>query len=366
MPRLTKIPAEADAIYLQIPELVNGGQSYGFAINFAGSNVVYRIALTENTPHGWKLHNHHFTLEALLVKNPAEAFLCIFDAKGGSEFLIRQKLDIDRNVLANVQDHIGAYWTVPPYEKPQTLAIFTHVYNEKIMLRLWFDYYGRFVPRENLYVINHGSDPDQIDAFRGMANVVDLPRGKLCHYNLAKFCGYFQRFLLTQYQLVMHIDCDELILYEGAENEMLPYLLRLSDNIAVKPQHAYEIFHDLRTEPPLDFTQKISLQRNHMVQNSLFCKPVVSSARTTWLPGYHTCEEDSVVAEQLWLIHLRNIDFDHVNHRARVWSGLVQTENDKGLYDNSFTLPDEIKAEFIAHLESERRIDMPAWMKGRF
>ncbi|MDO9630513.1 MAG: hypothetical protein Q7I92_01255, partial [Humidesulfovibrio sp.] len=91
--------------------------------------------------------------------------------------------------------------SMPPgggYTKPGLLAAFTHAYDDNDMLRFWEAHHARLVGLENLYVIDHGSTVSPRGVLHPETNVVPLPRGETDHANMARFCGHFQRFLLSQ------------------------------------------------------------------------------------------------------------------------------------------------------------------------
>ena len=63
-------------------------------------------------------------------------------------------------------------------------------------------------------MIDHGSTPPAVEVLSPGTQCIRLPRGLTDPANTARFCNHFQRFLLTQYRWVIHVDVDELLVPE--------------------------------------------------------------------------------------------------------------------------------------------------------
>ena len=72
--------------------------------------------------------------------------------------------------------------------------------------------------------IDHGSDRSPSFALHPGTQIVSIPRGAVDHINISQFCGYFQRFLLSQYRWVIHVDSDELLVHEHGVAALLEKL----------------------------------------------------------------------------------------------------------------------------------------------
>lgn len=381
--RITGTPEEAaPGLYLRVPEFITVPPHCRFGLLPAGQSSLQLLEV-EQTAAGWKLLGQGINTEYMLhsVLRAGPVHLCIFDALSEGTIFFKTELQADRSFYANTSDWLKLFEALP-YTKPGRLAVFTHAYNEKAVLEVFLRHYGQFTDAANLYVINHGSDPDQIDHLRSRVHVIDIPRGETDHYNISAFCGHFQRFLLTQYDWVLHVDADELIVYEQGVDAFRQALPAQPAPTIIRPAHAYELLHDIRSEGPIDLAAPISLQRSLLVQSPAFHKPVLASSPTTWTIGFHNClEPDTVTMEQLWLVHLRDFDFERSVERDRKWMALRRSALDAQHIPSDMSRPNreqwqdivlstlEAGATVVKHgsgIGNGRMIAMPDWMRGAF
>ena len=305
----------------------------------------------------------------LVVKSPAPMVCAV---KDGTRTVMAESLQIDHNLLRPFMDNISVLQspdhaiTQYKYDKIGDVAAFTHVYNEGDMLLVWERYHKKQFGAENVFIIDHGSNDGSIERLGDRRNVVTLPHGKLDHWNMTAFCGYFQRFLLTQYKKVIHLDCDEFLVLKDDPDGLRDYVLSLPDGEHHVPEVAYELYHDPDNEPPIDFSRPITSQRTYLKSNTRFIKPAVTSRWASWEPGFHSAQEKGFrTAPGLWMIHARQIDFDDCLRKDKNWLGLAQTEIDKMIYTKERTQNDELRQAFREMIEaSEER--MPAWLEGVF
>ena len=227
--------------------------------------------------------------------------------------------------------------------KPGLLAAFTHAYNDNDMLRFWEAHHARLVGHKNLYVIDHGSAVSPKGVLDARTNVVPLPRGETDHADMARFCGHFQRFLLSQYRFVLHTDADELLVHEDGEEALLARLadggLKGGPDSILQPGQAFDVLHDVRdddiggvrAEGQLQPGELVSMQRSLMLPaGDLYRKPVLAGIPASWLPGFHLVYEEASVRQEpgLWLVHLQSADFDLLLDKNRRWNSLRQSKVD--------------------------------------
>jgi hypothetical protein len=356
-------PGRQPELLLKSGDFVRVGAGYNTALNFEGSNTIYPLQLGERTPQGWKLVNAAL-LETLLLRNRAAAYVVVLSASdGGRELLFRSPLQLPADFFESRLDPI-AHFQKYPYPRQHRLAAFTHAYNEGVMLRVWIDFYSRYVPRQHLYVIDHGSDAALVDPFRREVNVITIPRGETDHHNMATFCGYFQRFLLTQYDFVLHVDADEMVVFDGHPAAFVDHLAAQPPRSILKPAQAYDLVHDFRVEPPIDLSRPYTLQRNCLLPAPMYHKPVVASTPTTWFTGYHDCVEASVMDPRLWMVHLRDVDLGHSIEREVRWKALKSTALDRTITDVSRHDANGMRQEMLDRLEKGPITPVPDWMKG--
>jgi Glycosyl transferase family 2 len=268
--------------------------------------------------------------------------------------------------------HAGIYTAPGHYTKAGSLAIFTHVYNDNAMLQVWEKYYSRVVPVRDLYVIDHGSTSSPKQVLSPEINVVSMPRGPVDHRAISQFCNTFQRFLLSQYRWVMHVDADEILVHARGWDYLKDNLLGRQDGIILKAAHGFDLVHDVASEPAIDLSAPISLQRHSLLSVPLYGKPVLTSVPTTWREGFHTVfEGDSVVEDnELWLIHLSYVDLNlYVEKRAK-WARFDVAETEKrlrpALYSTLTAQVDPARQFFTRMLETRPAAIVPKWMRGTF
>ncbi|WP_193615689.1 glycosyltransferase family 2 protein [Massilia sp. YMA4] len=380
--RIATPDGAASELYLRIPEFAAIPPQCRFGLLPAGQTSLQMLEV-ERTAQGWKVIgqgiNTEYMLHSVLKAGPAQ--LCIFDSLDNGTFFFKSELQVDRSFYGNAADWLKLFEALP-YTKPGRLAVFTHVYNEKAVLEVFLRCYTQLVAAADIYVINHGSDRDQIDHLRNIVHVVDIPRGETDHYNISAFCGHFQRFLLTQYDWVLHVDADELVLHEHGFDALRAALPAQPNPAILRPAHAYELIHDIRSEPAIDLASPVSLQRSLLVASPAFHKPVIASRPTTWTIGFHSClEPDTVTMEQLWLVHLRDFDFERSVERDRKWSALRRSALDAQHIPRDMTRPNREQWQeiLLATLEAGKTvvkhdsgigngpmIALPDWMRGAF
>lgn len=266
-------------------------------------------------------------------------------------------------------------------EKPRKVAVFTHVYNPGQILDVWRSYYTKIVGSENLYVLDHESTDGSVLKDSNLYQVVSVPRGELDHFNISRFCSYFQRFLLSNYEWVIHTDCDEfLVTPAGPESFLsmlshLPKSSRLRNGVTLRPSHAIELIEVVGEDSPLDWTLPLCSQRNWGIENKAFLKPAISSVPTTWTPGFHDCFDESTACPDLWMIHAKWISLDIHIHLNRAFRSQKQSNLDMTLFQLENSIDYQIQKDAASASMSKKFSEglrrgtirgIPEWLKGQF
>ena len=348
-------------------------QVHRLALQAAGR--AYRIDVTGISEDGWlRLDDSAFAVERVLVAHKDDPLELVLTDLARSRRLAIEPLHFHQSFFVPLVDFaampLPGFDTLA-YPRPGLLAACTHVYNDPEFLALWERHYARFVPHAQLYVIDHGSSPAAAEVLSPATQCVRLPRGTTDQANIAQFCNHFQRFLLTQYRWVIHVDVDELLVAEDGFDGLLARLAAdTGPPRIVEPARAVDLVAHPLTEGPLDLTRPLTEQRRFLVPNAEYRKPTLVSRPTTWGPGFHYAVEAFAVVEdpRLWLVHLAQADLGLSARRNRTWLESASSRLDQARVDHSHrtTDLDRLRRDALARLGSEHVQAVPPWMVGMF
>lgn len=266
-------------------------------------------------------------------------------------------------------DYAKALPVSAPGAQPELLAAFTHAFDDNDMLRLWERHHAQLVGHQHLYVLDHGSAASPAQVLHPKTNVVRLPRGATDHADIARFCGNFQRFLLSQYRWVLHTDADELLVDAAGNAALLARLAGDAEGGIRAPGQAFDILQDLRTEGPLRPCEPLGPQRGFMLPNPLYKKPLLASEPASWLQGFHQVYEEQRVREDtgLWLLHLQSADFGLLLQKNQKWNAIRQSEADRRISpQNRPADTASLKAWFQATLADPALLPIPEALRALF
>jgi hypothetical protein len=192
-------------------------------------------------------------------------------------------------------------------------AIVTFVYNELINLPIWRRYYGGIFGEENLFVIDHSST-DGSTADVGRINKILLAREELDEHKRCVFMASFHKSLLEYFDVAIYTDCDELIVPDLAKyRDLADYLEKMTDNY-VAPV-GLNVQHILNQEGPLDLSRPVLRQRRFCTFAPSMCKPLISKVPIVWATGFHACDKPINMDPNLYLFHLKQMDYGIGFHR---------------------------------------------------
>jgi hypothetical protein len=270
-------------------------------------------------------------------------------------------------------------WNKISYKKTQDIAIFSRVFNESEFVEIFVRHYQELTAPKNIYLIDHSSENVDIHALaeRHGCQVITIPRGETDENNMRSFCEYFQRFLLTKYQWVIYADIDELLVHKSGATHLRNILLEDDWKGLYKPEHAYEIFHEPNSESEFDFSKKITHQRTVMAPHNGYLKPLVSSERAVWSPGFHKAlNSNQRTLPDLWLVHISYISLNYRLRRELERGSERRSEADLSAnltvarFENEDKQLEKIKKEFIHRIYHDKThgdsIRIPDWMLDRF
>ncbi len=215
----------------------------------------------------------------------------------------------------------------------QICAAVTMAYQDYYFLEKYVGYYSRHIGRENIFIFSHGNDPRHRDIARG-ANVMALP----CDPGLKYFdrrrwftLSLFSSALKPFYDWTITSDVDELVILDPAVGDNLGgYLETKYPDMGTAPKSispfALELVHSPEHEPAaLDRAANILAQRRIFRPSANYSKPCLTCAIVRFSPGGHVNNlGPQTLADDLYLLHLRFFDQDHITSRLKLRADQVQ------------------------------------------
>ena len=203
------------------------------------------------------------------------------------------------------------------------IAALTYVYNENVNLPIWRRYYGANFGEENLFVVDRESD-DGSTVDLGAANRIRVPRVAFDDWKKVAMINALHTALLQSFDCVLVTDCDEFVIPDPEKYSGLRSYIETN-----KPKVMYciglNVRHIITHEAPLDLTKPILGQRRFANFHIRASKPAISSVPTRWSPGNHICDQDIALDKELYLFHLKFMDYSlamrrQQTNRDTVWS----------------------------------------------
>ncbi len=197
-----------------------------------------------------------------------------------------------------------------------SVAVITFVFNESVNLPIWIGYFGRLFGEVNLFVVDRGST-DGSTANLGQVNKIVLPRNAFDEVSKTGFIMHLHRCLLYYYDSVIYTDCDELLVPDPALYSDLGDYLQKNDREYVS-SIGLNVQHIITLELPLDLDRPILSQRKYARFTSTECKTLISRIPMRWLPGFHCCDKPPMIDKDLFLFHLKLMDYSIAMRRQQV------------------------------------------------
>lgn len=355
-------------VHIRLGRADLGGEGLGLFLRLGGrERALPRAALRGDTI---SLVDELLDVERALQLSATEIPHVVIRRAGVAGAVLDEPLFFHHSFFAPVMDYARTFpWSAAGgASRPGRLAVFTHVRDDAAMLRLWVRHYARLAGPANLFVIDHGSAAPVRGLPPPEASVVRLPRGATDHAEMARFCGGFQRFLLSQYRWVLHTDVDELLVHQGGEAAFSAVLE--GEGGVLAPQYAVDVLHDIRREGALRPDEPIGPQRSVMLPaGDLYRKPALADEPASWLQGFHQVYEQARVrgVPGLWLLHLAAADFETLLARNRRWNAARQTVDDRRISPQARPADAEsLRAWYAARLADARLTLIPPELRGQF
>jgi len=204
------------------------------------------------------------------------------------------------------------------------VAAITMVFNEPVFLPIWLNYYGAELGYENLFIIDDGSNDTSLHDKR-IVNLISRKRGVLDEELRAETISYFHEELLGHYNQVLYTDVDEFIVAEPNLKKSLEEYLISRHESWINPV-GLNVLHRRSEEGPLDLTKPLFSQRSYVQFTEWYCKPVISRVPMRWKPGFHFADRPPCCVTDLFLFHLRAMDYDIARERIKKFESVSFSE----------------------------------------
>jgi reversibly glycosylated polypeptide/UDP-arabinopyranose mutase len=266
-------------------------------------------------------------------------------------------------------------------------ALFTIIRNDTEMLRIWLRYYTKHFEEGDIYIFHHREGQNNIDPLSkpslqneleeqesltilsnyrekhkiNVFNVFDDNAG-FPLYLFIQIANNAQRRLLRYgYKCVLLTDVDEMLiadpdLHPKGLKDYLHYFVHNRTDVLNTRARGYMLAHISESEtgnihdksvsasyiePPLDWSAPLLTQRHYWAPQAQYNKPCLSKVPTRHKPGFHNyyVPQSVGVDNNLFLLHLRDMDFQYCTQRERRKAELAKLSHQS-----------EIDASYSAHL----------------
>lgn len=196
---------------------------------------------------------------------------------------------------------------------PRSCAIFTLVRNEAQLLPVWLRYYSRFVPLDQLFVLDNDSDDGSTTDIPAVVTHCSSDTA-FDHPWMVSTINLFQQKLQQQFDTVLYADADEFVvprtcdLGEYLDASVMPVVRSMGYNIVQNVD-----------EGAIDWSCPLLNQRMWMSRHTQFDKPVISRIPITYSLGCHSLNSGPVPEpdRDLVLLHVHLIDREWCVERHR-------------------------------------------------
>ena len=208
------------------------------------------------------------------------------------------------------------------------VAVWTMVRDENYFLRLWVNYYSKFLPCEHIFILVDGADsflPDGLDG----CQIIVLPKSKIVEgwdERRWQFLSHFASALATRFDVVLGGDVDELVVLDPKVGlNPITYILERAEGQVISP-FAIEVVHRIDLEPALSLGEPVLGQRRFGRLNASYCKPCIHRGPIRWSLGQHYADyPELILSKDLFLFHLRYLDAELLGQRQEQRSNRLAT-----------------------------------------
>ncbi len=188
---------------------------------------------------------------------------------------------------------------------PPRIAAVTMAYNEPDFAPIWAAHYAAELGASHCYIVDHGTTDGSLTGL-GAVNILRIPRSPQDDARRSAFLSRFCASLLSWYDVVLHIDIDEILVADPDRHAGLAAFCA-ADPRPVVSAVGLDVVHVPGIERALTLGLPVTRQRRWLRFASAMCKPVMIRVPVEWAPGFHSVAAPPVFGE-LFLFHLRYAD----------------------------------------------------------
>lgn len=187
------------------------------------------------------------------------------------------------------------------------LAVVTMFYNEDFFLPLWVRHYKKVLPNAELILIDHGSTLN-FSSILNDCSIIKIPRSPFDDEKRVKFLSNLQNTLLLEYDSVIYVDSDELLV-STTDLSLNDEIVGLKDQGVFVPI-GINLIQNIAEEANISIYSNIGIERKFgYVTYSMF-KPVITKEPVRWVVGFHASYNKPICIKNIALIHCRYVDID--------------------------------------------------------
>lgn len=195
--------------------------------------------------------------------------------------------------------------------KKKSVAVFGLFHKEFFFSLYWQNYYGNLFGYENLFVIADLKNETCLPMFSiPEKNFIDMNIQYQCDFGAhVDIAQKTQKKLLETYDIVIFAEADEFFIPDLMKYENLYDFLEKNPDDYFTPK-GYNVWYDSDLELPINPTKSLLSQRKFWYKNPgesktlITRKPIIS-----YSGGFHVAEPNIPEHEDLYNIHLHEIDF---------------------------------------------------------
>jgi len=197
-------------------------------------------------------------------------------------------------------------------------AVFTMARNERVFLPIWLNYYSKFFPQEDIFVLDHLTDDGSTENLK--CNVVRLDY-ELAYDEEWRVMTFENKVneLLNSYECVICTDTDEFLFSPILPLDNLIDTFLNSENQFLTCT-GYEIMQNEQCEMSFDVNKGLLEQRSFWFRNGGMDKSLITKIPLSWSLGFHSIiNYTNNYCYELINLHLHRFDWElmlerHLEH----------------------------------------------------